>query len=437
MCPGELAKRVLFQGSTPRLDNARGRFRARFFGSGALEVARAFFVGPRERMLPGGSHQNANSPSNEPPGDRFNCAGAAGHNLTAEAGKAAGQGAVRCERHGTAQRGSSRSALALPLPSESIVKRGHLSVANSSCYHAAREALSQNTFRQTKDSPWPTAVLDKGRARGQAQLVPVELDNSPFMPPEEKAGLCERAHKLWAELSDLDADVLDLLTAIWLNHARTPNDLAIACVDGLLSLRALQKKKGGANRRGGFHPKQRRAVYDSVQRLENLWINLFEVEIYGSGRKRKGVAQSRTLLLTSRIAQKHADGRQEITQFTYRLGEVLNVFLFGPGRQTALLSVKAVEYDPLRQKWEKRLARYLSWQWRIQASRGGYMRPFKVRTLLDVVGATIKLERIHRIRERLHKALDALQDDEVIASWQCEKWNEPPVGKHNWGQAWL
>ncbi len=98
------------------------------------------------------------------------------------------------------------------------------------------------------------------------------------------------------------------------------------------------------------------------------------------------------------------------------------------------MSAKAVQYDPYRQKWEKRLARYLSWQWRIQASRTGYSRPYRVNTLLEVVGEENGPQRPHLIRNRLEKALDCLQEDKLIASWQYERWDEEMGGRPGWLQ---
>ena len=57
------------------------------------------------------------------------------------------------------------------------------------------------------------------------------------------------AQRMWqqrAELSDLDADALDILSALWLYQARTPQDDAVADVDErLLAMRELQPKRGG------------------------------------------------------------------------------------------------------------------------------------------------------------------------------------------------
>jgi len=123
--------------------------------------------------------------------------------------------------------------------------------------------------------------------------------------------------------------------------------------------------------------------------------------------------------------------------FRYRLADIFSRFLFGPGRQIALLSLQAVRYDPYRQSWEKRLARYLSWQWRNRAKSGAYLAPFKVRTLLDAVGVHATHERPLRLRERFEKALDTLEVDRVIRGWQYQDGADTMVSQREWLPRWF
>ena len=80
-------------------------------------------------------------------------------------------------------------------------------------------------------------------------------------------------------------------------------------------------------------------------------------------------------------------------------------FLFGAGRQTALLAAQALRYDPVQQAWEKRLARYLSYQWRCKAYASNLLQSFKVASLLTAV------------EEKISVAMDGLR-------------SEPPSSQH-------
>lgn len=352
---------------------------------------------------------------------------------------------------------------------------------SSAFYYATREALSLNTFEKKEDSPWPTAILNKGGARGHAQLMPPVVENQPLMPPEDVERWVQIMWRQREELSDLDADALDLLCHFWLKQATKPEDSAVAVIDEFLELRGLQKKQSGSGRRGGYTPEQRTEMLRALSHIQSIWLNLGEVELYeeeagnsgenelhqeenradsagfqdttgaeeknsykdrGERAKRrrqsiKKAMQSRAFVVTDRLGQLQLDGYMDVERFIYQPGKLFGHFLFGPGRQTAMLSAKAIQYDRYRQRWEKRLARYFSWQWRIQSKRGDYSRPYRVDTLIKASGEELDLRRPSETRNRLEKALDRLQEDGVIASWQYDRWEEKVAEQRGWAEAWL
>jgi DNA-binding XRE family transcriptional regulator len=319
----------------------------------------------------------------------------------------------------------------------------NLTVLSHAIYQALREALAQNNFQRTDDSPWPTATLKKGGASGHASLIPPIVDNDPLMPSEQVAAWAQLMWEQQKDLTDLDADALDLLSHIWLQQAKTPKDYAIANVDQFLSMRGLEQKQKEKGRRGGYEPEQRARMLQVLSHIQNVWLNLGEIEIYEQDPRRKGRSkaikqtfQSRAFIITDRMGQMRLDGYLDMERFIFQPGHLFAQFLFGPGRQTALLSARAVQYDPYRQRVEKRLARYLSWQWRIQARQGEYSRPYRVNTLLEAVGEQLNERRPSATRDRLEKALDTLQQDGVIASWQYDRWDEAIAQQRGWGQVW-
>jgi DNA-binding XRE family transcriptional regulator len=314
---------------------------------------------------------------------------------------------------------------------------------SSAHYQALREALYKNTFRQVDGNPWPTAQLLKGGVLGQAQLRPPAADGQALLPPEQVELWATAMWQQREELSDLDADALDALSSLWLNQARTVQDRAVADVDGLLALRGIKPKGKGGGRRAGYEPEQREEMLRALSHIQNLWINIAEVEVYEETGGRRGRApvrqtiQSRAFVITDRVGQLQMNGYMDVRKFIFRPGEVFAHFLLGPGHQTALLSAMALKYDPYRQTWEKRLARYLSWQWRTKARNSDYLRPYRVATLLDAVGKDLDERRPAVTRERLEKALDLLQRDGVIAAWQYDRWEEGLARQRGWGHTWL
>jgi DNA-binding transcriptional regulator YiaG len=336
------------------------------------------------------------------------------------------------------------------ISSEEIVN-DFLKTGNGNPIVMIRDALAKNTFEASEDTPWPTALLNNGKVIGNAQLMPPIVDNKPLMPPEDQERWVQMMWKQREELSDLDADALDLLCHVWLKQANKPEDSAIAVIDDLLAMRNLKPKQGGNGRRGGYEPEQRTEMLHVLSHIQNLWLNMGLVETYekvdddntNSQKKRRTKKvnhniQSRAFVVTDRLGQLNDDGYMDVERFIFQPGKLFAKFLMGPGQQTALLSAKAVEYDPYRQKLEKRLTRYLSWQWRIQATHGDYTRSYRVATILEAVELKIDIKHPGETRDRLERGLDRLQQDNVIAQWQYDpsRWNEEQANRRGWVNNW-
>jgi DNA-binding XRE family transcriptional regulator len=315
----------------------------------------------------------------------------------------------------------------------------YLVVMSSQPYQAIREAIYKNKFNKEEGSPWPTANLTKQSIRGYAQLLPIRKDYVTVIPPNELEALSKRMWEQREELSDLDADAMDALTSIWLSQARSPQDDARADVDVILRMRNIKPKVNSDGYEGGYRDNQKLEILNSISRIQNLWLDVAEMEVYeeyGKNRRKlvKKAFQSRAFLITDRMGQRRPDGYDiDVEHFIFKPGKIFAHFLFGPGRQTALLSAKAIEYDPYRQKWEKRLTRYLSWQWRCDAKNIEQPRRFRVSTLLEAVGENINERYPNRTKDRLEKALNVLLEDNVIADWEYQGWDENIIrNQRNW-----
>ena len=309
-----------------------------------------------------------------------------------------------------------------------LLRQDHVTVLSAAHYHAVRTALAHNTFQEAEGIPWPTAVLATGPARGHVELRPLVADATSWMAPEIVEAWARRMWEQREALSDLDADALDALCALWLRQARTPDEDALADVDDLLAMRDLEPKQRGQGRRSGYEPEQRQALLQALTHLQNLWLHMTEVEMYlptspGSRRRKRTTqgVQSRLLTITDLLGHTRPDGWFEVEKFIFRPGKVLAHFLHGPGRQTALLSARALTYDPYRQVWEKRLLRYLSWQWRTRAHAGDYGQVYRVDTLLEAIGEAVDTRRMSWQKERFDKAFDTLLADDSIAAWQYQE----------------
>lgn len=327
-----------------------------------------------------------------------------------------------------------------------LLRDNHLLVVGADHYYALREALYKNTFRRVGDHPWPTAPLETGGSVGEAQLRPPAADGQTLLPPEQVDLWAEAMWRQREELSDLDADVLDELCALFLYQARSINDRAVADIDGLLAMRGIKARHRGNGQRSGYEPEQRQEMQRAVARIQNIWINIAsETLADGSGSVR--VFQSRLFTMTERVGQIDLRGDLDIDRFVYRPGELFAQYLLGPGAKTTLLSARALKYDPYRQTLEKRLARYFSWQWsggeggegggaQRSGARGARRRAFSIGALLDAAAKRIDQNRPSVTRERLESCLDTLLADEVIAGWEYADWDEELARRNRWAETW-
>ena len=321
---------------------------------------------------------------------------------------------------------------------------GHLTVMSSAHFQALREALYKSSFDHAADTPWPTAQLTRGGIRGQAQLRPPGTDGQAALSEGELDAWARLMWQQREELSDLDADALDALSAIWLTQAQGVGDRAVADVDGLLTMRGIKPRSRGNGRRSGFEPEQRAEMQRAIAHIQNIWINIAQVPDTLTERPAEGpdndgqlTLQSRAFVITDRLGRTDKTGTMiDMERFIFQPGAVFARYLLGPGSQTALLSAQALKYDPYRQTWEKRLARFLSWHWRA-STPGRHTRPYRVAELLEAIGKEISARYPGSTRERLEKTLDTLQTDGVISQWQYERWDEAITEQRGWAQHWL
>ncbi len=334
------------------------------------------------------------------------------------------------------------TARPLPLASDalsSLADQDTLAVMNGAHYQALREALYKGTFVEEEGTPWPTAALTRGAVQGQAQLRPPGADRRGELTPDQIEAWSKLMWDHQKELSDLDADALDALSALWLAQARSSNGLGIADVDGMLLMRGVQPRLLASGRRKGYYPSQREDMQKALAHIQNIWLNIatFDAPPDDEGRgQRSRALQSRAFIITDRYGTVDETGTMvDMERFIFRPGEVFARFLLGPGQQTALLSAKALHYDGYRQTFEKRLARFFSWQW--PASTGSSpVQAYRVEVLLDAVGKAPERRRASPFRERFEAALDTLQRDGVIAGWQYDDWDESATERRDWLADW-
>ena len=307
---------------------------------------------------------------------------------------------------------------------ESIIRDNYFIVFSNLIYQSVLKALSNNEFKNVSDEY--IVNMNTNQIKGKIKFN------------VEKRRDCDELLMILSKQPELTADILDLLCHLYLNNAVSNEELIEVEIDQLLKLRGIQPKLGGNGRRGGFEKEQREQILNSLHVLQNVFVEIEEIPIYERN-KRIQKSISGHLFHFYRSSQRDSCHfkNEEVTSFYLEIGDVFLDYIFGSNRQVKLLPKKALTYNPYQKTIEKKIIRYLSWRFRIQARRGDYLRPLKMKTLIRQIGFERKKMSPSRYRDRLEKALDKLTDDQLIASWQYHHWDEDIVKKKNWLEEWL
>lgn len=319
------------------------------------------------------------------------------------------------------------------IATEALLKKDFLPVSSSASYQAMREVVALKKFSKDVESPFPTAYVEKSSIKGKIQLTPLQSETVYG----EK--LKELEMSMWQkreQLSDLHVDVIDAMCATWIVQASSEESRAVITADDVLKLRGLKAHLSGTGRRGGYTMEQREEIVGAVQDLENIWFEITE-KVRRGKKSKSDFIQSRAVVVTDRGGQMRLDGSLDVMWFVFRPGSIFARYLLTEGRQSALLAAQALRYNVRTEAVEKRLVRYLSWQWRIRSKSSTYLQPYEAQTLIKEAGIKVPERNANRACERLEKALDRLQADNLILGWQYVEWNWDDAKKHGWIKNWL
>lgn len=326
----------------------------------------------------------------------------------------------------------------------------YITTPNPLIYNKLMRAYETKGFAASKDSPWPRHNVDSHNLSVRVELRPagVSEEDDMSLDAASSALFASKMNEHIQKMGDETADVFDALSYVWLDTVKSEESFAWISTHDILKMRGLMPKKGGCGTRGGYPAERHKEVRRQINILESTWIKVFEMEVIEEKEGKQGKysrpsrvhdIECRAVVVDSRVGQKTLSGSIEPSCYRFKLGSAFAHYLFGPGRQTALLSAKVLGYDPYREQWEKRLGRYLAGQWRIRQAKADYLKPYSVDTILKEGTKTeIEQKNPNRTKDRLEGALNRLKADGIISAWQYnESWNEDAVGGRGWWKDWL
>lgn len=344
-------------------------------------------------------------------------------------------------------------------------------------YHYLREAIPKRAFYEYRPSG-PNLVHKVqryNRLYAEYRLTPPKAAPGDRVSDEEADSQIGSLRSVRHELTDLDVDVLDILMGIWLDRRRGTEKYVEIDTDHVLHARGLNHKVNGqeSNKNAigrGYTPKQREAVNRSICRLLLLW---GDVKVIHSHDRKDFNEESRVLELENSASKWHIlstslfgfddESKESIDprkrqKISYRPGSIFRTFNL---YQRMYQPTQIYNYNYAHHWREKRIARYLMWQWRVNQQselsslvkgtsslvnsvvlnldRGRYNQHEKE----DVFDIEAKYRPDGDVpsysdRERLERTLNRLSADEIIDFWEYrEGWKPTWSRKSNWLDLWL
>ncbi|MET3322553.1 UNVERIFIED_ORG: DNA-binding transcriptional regulator YiaG [Peribacillus simplex] len=314
-------------------------------------------------------------------------------------------------------------------------------------FHKLRETISKNEFDIATEIP--TARIAERAIEATAQ---VRAENDYLMMKSNVA--IEQWKNLTSQaitsMDDLTADIFDIVSILWMQQATHKDQMIHFHTDDALNLRRLQGRKEDLDGyQMSYRKKERDDIMKRLAALTTIWIRIekenlrFINEDQGDFEEIGQVQFNPLFLVDSVTVAYRGDNPIGIYECSIRPGELLANFLYGSQRSSGLLALKTLEYHPIKQKYHKRLSRYLSWQWRIRQKSADYLRAYHIggdKGLLKVMDLDVNRRYGSRIREQFEEILDTLQQDGIIKGWSYKEKNlEKQIEQErNWfANTWL
>ncbi|MBT2701113.1 helix-turn-helix transcriptional regulator [Bacillus sp. ISL-40] len=329
----------------------------------------------------------------------------------------------------------------------SLLNQNFAESGSALLFHKLRETISKNEFDIAREIPTAKIAEKALEATAQVRSENAYLKMKSNAAIEQWKNLTSQAI---TSMDDLTADIFDIVSILWMQQATHKDQMIHFHTDDALNLRRLQ---GRSEESDGYQTSYRKKERDDIMKrlaaLTTIWIRIerenlrFINEDQGNFDEIGQVQFNPLFLIDSVTVAYRGENPIGIYECSIRPGEILANFLYGSQKSSGFLALKTLEYHPTKQKYHKRLSRYLSWQWRIRQKSADYLRAYHIggeKGLLKVMDLDVNPRYGSRIKEQFEEILDTLQQDGIIKEWSYkEKDLEQQIEQErNWfANTWL
>jgi DNA-binding transcriptional regulator YiaG len=330
---------------------------------------------------------------------------------------------------------------------KSLLNQDFAESGSALLFHKLRETISKNDFDFANKIPTARIVEKALEATAQVRA-------SDAYPKMKSNAAIEQWKNLTSQaitsMDDLTADLFDIVSILWMQQATHKDQMIHFHTDDALNLRRIQgRTEDSDGYQASFRKKERDEIMKRLAALTTIWIRIerenlrFINEDQGNFEEIGQVQFNPLFLVDSVTVAYRGENPIGIYECSIRPGELLSNFLYGSQKSSGMLALKTLEYHPTKQKYHKRLARYLSWQWRIRQKSADYLRAYYIggdKGLLKVMDLDVNPRYGSRIKEQFEEILDTLQQDGIIKEWSYKETNleQQIEQERNWfANTWL
>ena len=295
---------------------------------------------------------------------------------------------------------------------------------------------------------------------------PTSITEVSVRPLDAQVVSADITGQLWQhvrQFSDVDGDIFLAMLAQYLGTSLDTHGGVWIAAQQILEYRGIEpkthkrerlKKNESTHRRAGHRYEDMKEIADGVNRIRNTHLT---VHSWKESHKRKTTEkptrrrvfkqESYLITISDYIEQSQllSDDEQSsdlglAVAWYFQPGSCLVPFLTGPNYRAAWVLQLALKYDPYHEMWEKRLARYFTFQMRMNAEFGGTKIRRSIGTFVNELSLPINPNDPSKTKERFEKAMRRLVKDGIISQWGPEDTYEEAMKqrpRYNWLEGWL
>lgn len=312
----------------------------------------------------------------------------------------------------------------------SLLNQNFVESGSALLFHKLRDTISKNEFDLATEVPTAKIIEKAIEATAQVRAVNTDLKVQSNAAIEQWKNLTSQAI---TSMDDLTADIFDIVSILWMQQATHKDKMIRFHTDDALNLRRLQgRKKDPDGYQASYRKKERDDIMKRLAALTTIWIRIERENLRFINEDQEtfdeiGQVQFNPLFVVDSVTVAYrGETPIGIYECSIRPGELLSNFLYGSQKSSGMLALKTLEYHPTKQKYHKRLSRYLSWQWRIRQKSADYLRAYHIggdKGLLKVMDLDVNPRYGSRIKEQFEEILDTLQQDGIIKGWNYKEQN--------------